>query len=220
MNQFYLALLLTLLFFACSNDVLIGRKYVSTAKPTCDSIVWNYVGQAGCDGQQYPDPAISKYTLPFKRGELFLTGLSNCSSSYHGAGQPDQYAFDFDMPMGTDFIAAREGVVAFVEEGKQSGGGDGAGNFVLIDHQDGTFAYYLHSPMNGIFVNVGDQVKRGQVLGITGESGLAGYPHLHFIVVLAPATFPYRGIPITFRNAIPGDIILQSYKLYKACELN
>ena len=53
---------------------------------------------AGCDGQIYIDPATSPYVLPYAVGETFETGLTNCSSSYHAAGQPDQYAFDFDMP--------------------------------------------------------------------------------------------------------------------------
>ena len=47
-------------------------------------------------------------------------------------------------------------------------------------------------------------LAQGDVLGISGRSGLAGYPHLHFIVVDSEPTYPYHGLAITFRNAMHG----------------
>lgn len=170
---------------------------------------------AGCDGQIYPDPAESPYVLPFPAGEKYETGLTNCSSSYHRAGEPDQYAFDFDMPIGTEFTAVRSGTVYRVVEDQPSNGG-GAGNYVVIDHGDGTYALYYHSPQDGIDVTEGEAVDQGEVLGISGRSGLAGYPHLHFIVVDGEPTYPYHGLAITFRNALPADVVLKSYAEYEA----
>jgi hypothetical protein len=169
----------------------------------------------GCDGQIYLEPADSPYVLPFAVGETFKTGLTNCSSSYHGSGQPDQYAFDFDMPVGTPFRAARAGTVFEVVEDAPSGGG-GVGNYIIIDHQDGTYGLYYHSPKNGIEVEVGDEVEQGEELGISGRSGLAGYPHLHFIVVQGDPTYPYEGLAISFNNALPNDMVLKSYTEYEA----
>ena len=170
---------------------------------------------AGCDGQIYIDPAESPYVLPFAVGETFTTGLTNCSSSYHGAGKPDQYAFDFDTPMGTPFTAARAGTVFKVVEDAPSSGG-GVGNYVIIDHHDDTYGLYYHSPENGIDVAVGDEVEQGDVLGVTGRSGLAGYPHLHFIVVKGDPEFPYDGLAISFSNALPADVALKSRTEYEA----
>jgi hypothetical protein len=170
---------------------------------------------AGCDGQIYIDPAASPYVLPFAVGETFETGLTNCSSSYHGPGEPDQYAFDFDTPLGTSFSAARAGTVFKVVEDEQSMGG-GVGNYVIIDHHDGTYGLYYHSPENGIDVAVGDEVVQGDVLGKTGRSGLAGYPHLHFIVVEGNPSYPYQGIAISFRNASPADVALKGKTEYEA----
>ena len=170
---------------------------------------------AGCDGQIYIDPAYSPYVLPFAVGDTFKTGLTNCSSSYHGSGEPDQYAFDFDMPVGTPFSAARAGTVFKVVEDAPSGGG-GVGNYVIIDHHDDTYGLYYHSPQNGIEVAVGDEVEQGDVLGVTGRSGLAGYPHLHFIVVEGDPTFPYDGLAISFSNALPDDVVLKSRTEYQA----
>lgn len=172
---------------------------------------------AGCDGQIYPDPAVSPYVLPFPAREKYETGLTNCSSSYHRAGEPDQYAFDFDMPVGTPFTAVRAGTVyKVVEDQPSSGGGSGAGNYVVVDQGDGTYALYYHSPKDGIEVTEGDVVEQGDVLGISGRSGLAGYPHLHFIVVEGEPTYPYHGLAITFFNALPADVVLQSYAAYEA----
>ena len=187
--------------------LLVGCGRLATEKA--------YEPVAGCDGQLYPDPAESPYLLPFAVGESFETGLTNCSSSYHGAGQPDQYAYDFDMPVGTPFTAARAGTVFKVVENASSSGG-GVGNYVIIDHHDGTYGLYYHSPQDGIVVAEGDAVAQGDELGVTGRSGLAGYPHLHFIVVEGEPTFPYEGLAITFRNASPDDVVLKSNTRYEA----
>jgi len=183
----------------------------------CDSQAQDPSGQpvAGCDGQLYPDLATSLYVLPFAVGASFETGLTNCSSSFHAAGQPDQYASDFNMPVGTPFVAARAGTVFLVVENASSSGGD-VGNYVVIDHGDGTYGLYYHAPQNGISVSVGDQVSQGDVLGQTGQSGYAGYPHLHFTVVKGSPQYPYDAIPVSFRNASPAHVSLKGNTRYKA----
>ena len=167
-----------------------------------------------CDDDVYPEPTDSEYILPFRKGETHPTGLSNCSSSYHSPGRPDQYAYDFDMPAGHEFLAARAGRVVSVVESESTGGG--VGNYVIIEHTDRTFGLYLHSPKDGIHVEVGERVDQGQVLGVVGSTGLAGYPHLHFIVVEDPTANPYVGIPVNFNNSNPLDKILASYSDYQA----
>ena len=169
---------------------------------------------AGCDGQLYPDPETSPYVIPFPAGSTITTGLANCSSSFHGAGEPDRYATDFDFPVGTYFTAARGGTVSSVDENEPSSGG-GAGNHVLVDHGDGTQAYYLHAPADGIWVEVGDMVEPGDTLGIVGQSGQAGYPHLHFIVVTGDPAWPYSPVPVSFRNVVPQDVALKSHTVYE-----
>ncbi|WP_374438540.1 M23 family metallopeptidase [Inhella sp.] len=171
---------------------------------------------AGCPAQ-YPDPAHSLYVLPWAAGKTVRTGLANCSSSFHSAGRPDQFAFDFDFDEGSPFVAARGGrVKTVVNTEPSSGGGGSTGNYVVIEHGDGTSGLYLHSPRGGILVQEGETVAQGQVLGVTGRSGYAGYPHLHFMVVQGEAIYPYVGVPVSFRNADPPDRVLRSYRSYRA----
>ncbi|HKI85390.1 MAG TPA: M23 family metallopeptidase, partial [Thermoanaerobaculia bacterium] len=56
------------------------------------------------------------------------------------------------------------------------------GNAVVIDHGYGLMSLYGH--LSSFAVKEGDHVRRGQVIGQTGETGLAGGDHLHFTMLL------------------------------------
>ena len=60
--------------------------------------------------------------------------------------------------------------------------GGGYGNFVIIDHGDGTSTLYAHLHQMTITVSAGDNVLQGQVIGKMGSSGNSTGPHLHFEV--------------------------------------
>jgi len=55
-----------------------------------------------------------------------------------------------------------------------------SGNSVILKLDDGHYASYSHAILGSITVNVGDQVKQGDVLGQVGNSGNSSAPHLHF----------------------------------------
>ncbi len=56
------------------------------------------------------------------------------------------------------------------------------GNMVVLDHGLGIFSLYSH--LSQIGVNKGDIVKKGDVVGATGTSGMAGGDHLHFSILV------------------------------------
>ncbi len=68
--------------------------------------------------------------------------------------------------------AANQGIVVFADRLGIYG------RTVLIDHGLGLFSMYAH--LNSISVSVGQKLKKGEILGRTGASGLAGGDHLHF----------------------------------------
>ena len=54
------------------------------------------------------------------------------------------------------------------------------GNNVIMEIGDGLYAFYAHLQPGSLRVKVGDKVRRGQVLGLLGNSGNSSEPHLHF----------------------------------------
>ena len=172
-------------------------------------------GVAGCDGQRYAALEDTPYVLPFPSGTSYQMNLGNCSSSYHAPQFPDRYAYDFGMPIGTTITAARAGrVVRVVQHGVD--GDSSVNNLVVVDHNDGTYAEYMHLTNDGARVAVDDNVEAGDVIGLSGNTGLAGYPHLHFVVVKDDPGWPYEPVPVSFRNAEPRDVVLNEGVTYLA----
>lgn len=77
------------------------------------------------------------------------------------------------VPEGTPIKAAEDGVVAYAGNELK-----GYGNLVLLRHKDGFVTAYAHA--SEILVKRGDQVKRGQVIAKSGETGNVTSPQLHF----------------------------------------
>ncbi len=158
----------------------------------------------GCGGAEYPDWETSPYVLPYPVGVEHQVFLSHCSGSYHSEGLPDAFATDFAMAIGTHITAARGGeVVRVIENGIDYGDPN---NLVIVDHGDGTYAQYMHLTQNGGLVDVGDMVAQGDTIALSGVTGLAGYPHLHFVVTEGDWRWPYTSIPVTFSNTAPNPL--------------
>ncbi|MBC7790303.1 MAG: M23 family metallopeptidase [Anaerolineae bacterium] len=69
------------------------------------------------------------------------------------------------------------------------------GNHVIIDMQDGRYAFYAHLQPGSLRVKVGDRVRRGQVLGLVGNSGNSTEPHLHFHISDGNSPLGSEGMP-------------------------
>ena len=170
----------------------------------------------GCDGQEYPNWSTSEYVLPFPVNTAYEVKLSNCGGSFHAADRPDRYAIDFDMPIGTCITAARAGNVQLIYEQGVDGEDPDQNNVVIINHGDGTFAQYMHLTLKGSRVSLGQRVEQGDLIGLSGSTGLAGYPHLHFVVTKVDWRWPYESMPVTFSNTYPNERSLASNTEYFA----
>lgn len=123
---------------------------------------------------------VVQYRLPFLAGQSYSVSQGWHSSFSHTGHSA--YAYDFALPMRTPVVAAAEGVVKFAEGGRKGCGDDtlkGKANFVTIYHADGTATLYAH--LSKVEVHVGQVVKSGQEIGLSGKTGFTNCePHLHF----------------------------------------
>lgn len=140
------------------------------------------------------------YRMPFPRGETYRVDQGFGGAFSH---QGDlRHALDFNMPTGTQVYAARGGTVVMMEEENNQGGASedmmNFANFVTIMHDDGTFADYTHLRHRGVEVQLGQEVRMGQLIGYSGATGYATGPHLHFVVKKAKKGGGFLSIPVKF----------------------
>jgi murein DD-endopeptidase MepM/ murein hydrolase activator NlpD len=69
------------------------------------------------------------------------------------------------------------------------------GNHVIIDIGGGRYAFYAHLKPGAIRVKVGDTVKKGQVIGLVGNTGNSTEPHLHFHISDGNSPLGSEGVP-------------------------
>jgi len=74
------------------------------------------------------------------------------------------------------------------------------GNHIILDLGNGKFAFYAHLQPGSLRVKVGDKVRRGQVLGLVGNSGNSTEPHLHFHISNANSPLASEGLPYAFTS--------------------
>jgi murein DD-endopeptidase MepM/ murein hydrolase activator NlpD len=158
------------------------------------------------------------YLLPYAPGSSFVV-----SQGYHGKFShtgPDEYAIDWRMPVGTPVYAAREGLVVQSKDDMDQGGPDRkfetSANFILVEHSDGTMGIYGHLKQGGNQVKVGDRVKAGDFIGLSGNTGFSNGPHLHFAIFKTRDGSQRVSLPVKFRTARDAKISLAVGKSYTA----
>lgn len=80
---------------------------------------------------------------------------------------------DIGAQVGDPVRSVNDGIVAYSDNGVR-----GYGNMIMVVHKDRSVTFYCHHRANYVFA--GQQVKRGQVLGEVGLTGITRGPHLHF----------------------------------------
>ena len=145
----------------------------------------------------------ASYRVPYSVGTSYPITQAFPETITH-VTRDSMHAVDLAMPVGTDVVAAREGVVFDVASTNFTGGTDAGqyarlANFVRILHDDGTFAVYAHLNWNTIRVRPGDRVAAGQYIADSGNTGFSSGPHLHF-AVLKNMGMRIDSLPIAFRG--------------------
>lgn len=119
----------------------------------------NYIG-----GEMlWPVPGYTKLSSTFKMRVHPITGVYKLHAG-----------IDIPAPIGTNFLAANEGIVV------KASYNSAYGNMVMVDHGGGVSTLYAHG--DEIMVTLGQTVKKGDVVLKTGNTGNSTGPHAHFEV--------------------------------------
>lgn len=164
---------------------------------------------------KFTDDSSYIYNLPFEnKKKVFLIQAYDSKMSHKG-----ELALDFRVKKKTKICAARDGIVIAARGDSDKGGLNAEnisdGNHISIKHYDGSIAHYWHLIKDGALVNVGDTITKGQLIGLSGNTGYSAFPHLHFEVVGYDGKGDYKQLPTRFYTN-KGTIYLRPGKFYKA----
>ena len=188
-------------------------------------IIFSFLNSYCCIAQQqysirdlkagkFKDDSSYVYSLPFEnKKKVFLIQAYDSKMSHKG-----EFALDFKIKKKTKICAARDGVVIGAREDSDEGGlkpeNMSDGNYVSIQHHDGSVAHYWHLLKDGVMVNIGDTITKGQVIGLSGNTGYSAFPHLHFEVVGDDGTGAIKQLPTRFYTN-KGTIYLRPGHFYR-----
>jgi murein DD-endopeptidase MepM/ murein hydrolase activator NlpD len=163
--------------------------------------------------------------LPFEGEWYVFWGGRTVAQNYHAEHADQRFAYDLEVvrngnkhqgdgKQNTDYfcygrpiLVPGDGLVATVVDqypdnvpGKTNPADHPAGNHVCIDHGNGEYSMLCHLQPGSIAVKPGQQVKAGQKVGLTGNSGNTSEPHLHYHLQTTATFFQGQGLPPQFRN--------------------
>jgi len=132
-----------------------AKEYAEAMKIYGTTTPKNYVSS------KYIVPMDSKITSSFGKARVYNSALNG----YHSGT-------DFRAKIGTPIIASNRGQVVLAQDRFYSG------NSIIIDHGEGVYTCYYH--LSSFKVKKGDMVDKGEVIGLSGDTGRITGPHLHF----------------------------------------
>lgn len=153
-----------------------------------------------------PDAALTGYLLPWEGGKVVSLSGSVSHDQWIPSGNA-HYAFDFYIS-GTMFpvVAAKSGTVHMIRESVQNYDDSDEGNYIVLrDTETNTYQLYLHLAQNSVpdYIQVGDYVHQGDIIGIADDTGASTGHHLHFMVHQTSLSYWGTSVDIVF-----GDVAI------------
>ena len=121
---------------------------------------------------------------------------------FSGEGTEFHTGVDIGARTGTPVHATADGIVV------SAGWSGGYGRLVIVDHGGGTQTYYAH--LSRFSVEAGEEVRRGDQIGLVGSTGRVTAPHLHYEVRIGGSPVnPYRYLkgPVSEQTSIRSDFL-------------
>lgn len=213
--------------FIVKDGKFVTTQYRSSCSGTCDSsnniLDQSKANQMINNGNDYKEVLNYFYDGEITTLELFAVGYpldlknNNVTSAYGWRVHPinncctHHNGTDIAAPGGDKIYSIDDGVVVTV------GSGDtGYGNYVVIMH-DGYYSLYAHQQKT--IVNVGDEVKIGQQIGLVGSTGNSTGNHLHIEIYTMEDGKKIRQDPVEhFKNIeLIGQVGLKLYESIEEC---
>jgi murein DD-endopeptidase MepM/ murein hydrolase activator NlpD len=164
---------------AVGASVVLGAGVASAAAPAAAP-----AAKPTASAASWIDP-VKKYTLTAS----FAQAGAMWQSTHSGQ--------DFAVPSGTKVMAAHGGTVVKAG-GNGAGDGPAYGNAIVIKHANGVYSQYAH--LSQIDVKIGQIVKTGQKIALSGNTGNTSGPHLHF-EIRTTANYGSAIDPVAFLHA-------------------
>ncbi|MCL2846732.1 MAG: YheC/YheD family protein [Firmicutes bacterium] len=176
-------------------------------KPTIHDFYYVSKGQHKIGGED------ENSGLTHNNGNTRLRKFSTIEASDHGA-------LDIIAKIGTKVVAIDGGTVIEVRKDcpKDEQRIDSGGNYATIKHNttfNGEDVYTSYQHLSSVAVKVGQKVARGKVIGLSGMSGDAQIPHLHFQVRIRQNHWTYAVDPLEFLPKMDFDKMHLEKKLSK-----
>lgn len=115
---------------------------------------------------EYLYPLLRRFQISSRYGER-VDPISGRKSFHCGV--------DYACPVGSYIVAAHSGVVLRANSHSEYG------KMVVMKHSNGEATLYAH--LDKILVRPGDEVRKGEIIAISGRSGKVTGPHLHFEII-------------------------------------
>ncbi len=123
-----------------------------------------------------PKPLLNP--LPFRGAFRLTQAFGENPHMYRRLGLPGHNGLDWGMPEGQEILAVDDGFVIRVEERP-----DGFGKHIKVQH---AWGQTLYAHLSEFKVTLNQPVERGQVIGLSGNTGFSTGPHLHFGMRVKP----------------------------------
>jgi len=147
------------------------------------------------------------YSLPFKKKD-FIDAVSDPRAHFSYF----KHAIDFGLREGTTILASRMGIVTDIKVDSKVGGADPKynnikyANYITLKHDNGEYSQYEHLKHRGALVKLGEKVRTGQPIALSGNTGFTTEPHLHFQVLkLNKTKIGWETLKIRFKEKIDID---------------
>jgi murein DD-endopeptidase MepM/ murein hydrolase activator NlpD len=149
----------------------------------------------------------STYALPVDMNDVYL--VKSDPRAHFG---PFKHGIDFVLPEGSTICAPKSGTVVDLQRNSRQGGfdpkyaADKYCNYLTIKHKEGEYSQYLHLKHKGVLVKLKQKVKEGQIIALSGNTGLSTAPHLHFQVFkLTKTPAGFETLRVLFKRRIKID---------------